>query len=408
MRTEYTVGCADFANAPGICDTFSREGRRAVKTFAFVVLLAFAANAQPRHKLVVNSDTEEGKLLQQIGQQTDDPKKQALLEEFIAKYPKHDGVTWVYGQLQPLYIKQNQFDKALDAGDKALAIDPDDLDVSYNNLKAAEGKKDPDPIKKWALQTSQIARKTISAAKPGNEDDKNRADYARQVDTYCEYSLYATALQSTDVNKTLELVEALEQLNPRSQYLPKVYGNYLSALRQSGQVDKAGSTAEKLADNGLANEDVLLIAADYNLQKKNQPDKVILYSTKLLDLLNSNALKSKAKPEGVSDADWEKKQQTLSGLAYWMAGITYSGQGKYAEADKSLRDALPNLKDEQVRAIALFHLGLADYQLGKAGKNRAQIQDALKYSEQSAAIASPLQAQAQKNVRAIRGELGGK
>src|SRR5450759_304881 len=218
MRTEYTVGCADFANAPGICDTFSREGRRAVKTFAFVVLLAFAANAQPRHKLVVNSDTEEGKLLQQIGQQTDNPKKQALLEEFIAKYPKHDGVTWVYGQLQPLYIKQNQFDKALDAGDKALAIDPDDLDVSYNNLKAAEGKKDHDPIKKWALQTSQIARKTISAAKPGNEDDKNRADYARQVDTYCEYSLYATALQSTAVNKTLELVEALEKLNPRSQY----------------------------------------------------------------------------------------------------------------------------------------------------------------------------------------------
>jgi tetratricopeptide (TPR) repeat protein len=96
----------------------------------------------------------------------------------------------------------------------------------------------------------------------------------------------------------------------------------------------------------------------------------------------------------------------VSGLAYWMAGITYSGQGKYAEADKSLRAALPNLKDEQVRAIALFHLGLADYQLGKAGKSRAQIQDALKYSEQSAAIASPLQAQEQKNVRAMRGELG--
>jgi tetratricopeptide (TPR) repeat protein len=89
-----------------------------------------------------------------------------------------------------------------------------------------------------------------------------------------------------------------------------------------------------------------------------------------------------------------------------MAGITYSGQGKYAEADKSLRAALPNLKEQQVRAIGLFHLGLADYQLGKASKNRAQIQDALKYSEQSAAIQSPLQPQAQKNVRAIRGELG--
>lgn len=372
-----------------------------MKTVAFLLLLAYAARAQHRPKLVVDPNSDEGRLLQQIGQQNDDTKKQALLEEFIAKYPKHDGVIWVYAQLQPLYIKQNQFDKALEVGEKAIAIDPDDVDICYNNLKAAEGKKDPDLIKKWAMQTSQAARKIITAAKPGNDDDKNRADYARQVDTYCEYALYATALQSTDLNKTAELLEALEQLNSKSQYLPKVYSNYLNALRQSGQVDKAGTTAEKLADTGLANEDILLIAADYNLQKTNQPDKVILYSTKLID-----ALKSRTKPEGVSDADWQKKQQSLSGLANWMAGITYSGEAKYAEADKFLRAALPNLMDEQVRAIALFHLGVADYQLYKAERNLTQIEDALKYSEQSAAIRSPLQAQAQKNVRAIRSELG--
>lgn len=375
--------------------------RRAVKTFAFLLAFTLAAGAQQRHKLVINSDTDEGKLLQQIGQQTDGARKQPLLEEFIAKYPKHDAVAWVYSQLQPIYIKQNQFDKALAGGDQALAIDPDNLDAAYNNLKAAEGKKDPDLIKKWAVQTTEIARKTASSAKAGDEEEKNRADYARQVETYSEYSLYATALQSTDPGKTVDLVETLEQLNPKSLYLPKVYGNYLSALRQSGQVDKAGSTAEKLADNNLANEDVLLIAADFNLQKKNQPDKVLLYSTKLID-----ALQSKTKPEGVGEADWEKKRQSISALAYWMSGITYSGQGKYEQADKSLRAALPNLKDEQVRGIALFHLGFADYQLFKASKNIDQVQDALKYLEQSASIVTPLQPQAQKNLRAIRGELG--
>jgi len=350
------------------------------------MMLAFAASAQQRPKLAINSESEQGKLLQEIEQQNDEAKKQALLEQFAAKYPKHQGAPWVYEQLQTLYLKHNEFDKTLDSGSKALAIDGADLDAAYHNLKAAEGKKDPDLVKKWALETSQIARKTAGS-------DPKHAEYTRQVDVYCEYSLYSTALRSADPAKTIDLVESLEQLNPKSQYLPKVYGNYLNALRQSGQADKAGAGAEKLADRDAATPDVLLIAADYNLQKKNQPDKVILYSTKLLNALQS-------------DADAELKKNSLAGLANWMLGITYAAQVKYGQADKSLRAALPNLNDEQVRASALFYLGVADYQLGKSTQHKDLILDALQFSQQSAAISSPQQAQAQKNVRAIQGELG--
>src|SRR5207253_892649 len=100
----------------------------------------------------------EGKLLQEISQQASDSKKQTLMEEFIAKYPKHEGVGWVYGQLQARYLKQSQFEKALAAGESALTLDPADLDAAYNDLKAAEGLKDSGLIKKWALETSRIAR----------------------------------------------------------------------------------------------------------------------------------------------------------------------------------------------------------------------------------------------------------
>ena len=358
------------------------------------ILLLFAATlaAQQPQQLTINSETDEGMLLQQIERQTDEPKKQALLEQFIAKYPKHQGAPWVYRQLQAIYTNKKQFDKTLDAGTKALAVDADDLDAAYNNLKAAEAKSDIDLIRKWALRTSELAHKNAHSAP---------AEYAMQVGVYCEYSLYSAASHSTDPNKVVDLVETLEHLNPESQYVPKAYGNYLATLRKMDQVDKAGSAAEKLADRGVNNEDVLMVAADYNLQKKTQPEKVIQYSTRLIE-----ALRSKPKPEGAADAEWEAKKQSLSGLANWMAGVTYSGQGNSALADKYLRAALPNLKDQQVLAIGLFHLGLADYQLGKSGKNRGLIQDALKYSQESAAIDSPLQAQAQKNAQAIRGELG--
>lgn len=363
-------------------------------------LCAFALSAQ-QHKLSIDIETDEGKLLHRLEEQENPLQKRQIMEEFVAKYPKHAGVPWVYGQLQPIYLKDGQFDRVLEAGEKALAVDPDNPDLAYNNLKAAEGKKDPELVKTWSARTSQSARKIIDAGKQATDTDKKTLDYARQLDIYTEYSVYALALQVTDPAQTIDLTENLEQRNPKSQYLPKLSGKYLNALRQAGQGEKAGVRAEQLAAIDPNNEDALLIAADWYLQKKNQPEKVIAYSTKLLKLLQD-----KPKPEGLSDQDWKRKRDSFLGLGYWMPGVTYSAQGQFKDADQWLRLALPYLADDQLRAMGLFHLGLANYQLGKAAKNKARMQEGLKYSEESAALASPLQVQALKNVQVIRAELG--
>ncbi len=366
-----------------------------VKTWLLVMSFSLAAFAQPAsHKLVINIESPEGQLLQQIALQTEEPRKLALMEEFVSKYPKYEGVAWVYGQLQPLYIKQGQFNTALEIGDKALAIDPGEVDAAYYNLKAAEGKKDPDLIVKWAVATAAIARKTA--------ENPAVADRAKQIDRYCEYALYSAARQSTDAVKTIALVETLEQLNAHSQYLPKVYTSYFNALRQAGQAEKAGLKAEKMAESSGASVDVLLVAADFSLQKKNEPDKVLAYSSRIVEALN-------AKPDSVGETEWAKKRESTLALVSWMQGVVYSLQGKWFEADKSLRGALPGLLDQQVRASSLYYLGLVDYQIAKiGGRDKAWMQEALRFSEQSAAIESPLQAQAEKTVRMIRVESAAK
>ena len=45
------------------------------------------------------------------------------------------------------------------------------------------------------------------------EDWKRRVDFAKQLDTYTEYSLYAASLQTTDPNKRVQLGEALITLH---------------------------------------------------------------------------------------------------------------------------------------------------------------------------------------------------
>jgi len=195
------------------------------------------------------------------------------------------------------------------------------------------------------------------------------------------------------------LTETLEKRNPQSQYLPKVYGKYLNALRQTGQNDKALAKAEELAAADPSNEDVLLVAADANLQKR-QYDKVLLYADKLLALL-----KDKPKPDGLSDADWQRRRDSLLGLGNWMVGVTQGTQSHFAEADQALRAGLPLVTDPELRGIGLFHLGWANYQLGKAAKDKAKMREGLKYTEESAGIKSQVQAQAQRNAEAMRGDV---
>src|SRR5579864_649258 len=232
-----------------------------------LLVLPAAAQEQKQH-FTINVGTPEGQMIQAIGQEPDDDKKLALAQDFLSKYPKHEGAGWVTGQLQSVYLKQKEYDKAIEAGEKALANDPNDLDVTYYCLKAAEGKEDADLVKTWAARTSQIARKiTASNKAPADDVEKQYQDYVKGVDTYSEYALYALATKTRDPKQVAELGAALEQQNVKSKYMPLMSGIYLNALTQSGQSAKTCPTAEKLAAANSKDADSLVIAADCSLRK---------------------------------------------------------------------------------------------------------------------------------------------
>jgi tetratricopeptide (TPR) repeat protein len=380
----------------------SHMGKR-LFALTYALLVASIAEAQ-RHKLTtLNAETPEGKMLQEIGQETDASKKLAMMEQFASKFPGHDAAGWVYSQMQVAYSKVGDSDKAIVAGEKLLAIDAMDLDAAYANLKASEAKKDANGVLKWSSVTSDIAKKTIAAPKGAGQSDEEFAhavDFAKQVDTYTEYSLYATAAAEQDPQTVMKLADALEKRNPNSQYIATVLPRYSVAAQQANALPTAVAYGERAFKRGQFSEDMLLVMADNELQKRNV-DKVVAYSDKIIELM------SRPKPEGVSDADWEKKKAVTTGLAYWMSGTSLSGNNKFAEADKRLRSALPFVKDnEQLYGSALFHLGLANYKMAQASKNKVQIADAVKFSKQAAAVKGPLAAQAAKNVRVMQQEFG--
>ena len=362
-----------------------------------LIIAAGAALAQ-RHQLgTVNAETPEGQLLQQIGQAPDEAKKLELMVQFATQSPKHEAIGWVYEQMQAAYIKAGPPDKVIETGEKLLALDADDVGAAHQNLKAAEAKKDPDLILKWSNRTSQLARKLAASAQPTDADEvenwKKRVDYAKQLDTYTEYSIYAAVLQTQDPRKRLELIDALNTRNPKNQYAGQMTQLQFGLYRQLNDNAKALALAEKTLETDQTSEDMLAFVANDYVDKKRDPEKVIAYSARIVELMGT-----KPKPEGVSEDEWAKKKKSLSGLAHFWSGSTSFNLKKFSAADKELRAAIPLVEgNDQLKATTLFFAGLANY-------NMKNLPDALRFNQECAAIKSQFQAKAAENARVLRSQ----
>ncbi len=366
-------------------------------------LSALALFSQNRHKVDINTETPEGQLLQQLGQEQDAAKKTLMLEDFAAKYPKHSSYAWVLGQLSANLIKSQQWDKVFPVAQALVGFDAADSEMAYSGLQAAVAKNDPTLIAKWAAITNDAAKKGAARPKPANEDEEAMWEYqvkfSQQVQERCEYEVYTAGLRQTDPAKRIEMLDALGALNPKSKYAVTSDDAYILAYRQLGANDKALAVAEKADAANTANEDMYLLLANGSFEKKEN-DKVVAYSDKLVALL-----KDKAAPQGMSPDDWGKKKKTTLGAGYWLKGMVYAGANKFKEADETLREGLPFYEDnEQLLAPALFQLGLANNKLGTAGKiaDKKRLTDAVGYFSRCAAIKSPYQTQAATNVKVIR------
>ncbi|HTB19766.1 MAG TPA: hypothetical protein VK708_16705 [Bryobacteraceae bacterium] len=356
--------------------------------------------AQEKQNFVFNPSTPEGQILQNLGQETDDARKVSLGQDFLAKYPKHEAAGWVASQLESGLLGQKEYDKVLEVAETAYANGPD-MDAAYFALKAAVAKDDIAQTKKWSARTSEAARKLTSSAKaPTDEDAKHDLEYAKQVDEYSEYALYVVALKAQPKDE-VDLVDTLIKQNPKSQYLSEVANSYFAALGKAGEGAKACPAAMKIAVE--KNAEAMLYAADCSW-RGNRADAVVSYAAKAAE-----AASTRSKREGVSDADWGAQKAALIGTASFYTGVGNTMEMRYGPANKALKAALPAIKgNTQLYAIALFDLGLANYQLGKPVGDKAQMREGLKYFQESAGLASPMQDQASRNAKLVLAELGGK
>ncbi len=375
------------------CKESVRGGHVNKLTTVSTALLTAVFAAAQHPKPAFDPETKDGLLIQHIQQETDGVEKLRYMEQFAAQYPTHAAAPWVYDQLQPVYLASKEWDQAMHIGELRLAMEPGNLEAGKISLRAAEAKGDPQLVAKWADRVWTVAASLIAKSGPAAAD-------AHTTQEYAEFCLYSAAERTTDLHERLALYKQLDERNPSSKYAQKLPVEFFRIYREIGPQDKAIETAERLMQSDPDNVDPIMYLADLHFHKDTpkEREKVIALTAKAIEILEK-----KPRPESESEADWPAKKAQVLGTAYYMGGVASSMNGMYARADQMLRVALPSIKDPSIEAGVLYHLGMANYKLAdKGGPSRSM--DALKFMRRCAAIRSPFQEQAMRNIEGIKSE----
>lgn len=383
-----------------------------VRTVVLVLAVSCTVVAQEKD-LVPPAITPEGQFLELIDLEADPQKQLMLMDLFVKQFPAYNAMAAVYSEMQANCVKLSQFDRALEIGEKLLAIDQDDAEALKLNLEAARGKQDQGLIKKWVDRLAQLNQNETTGAitatstinlpfvdGPGGGVDAPGTPGApgsvsRMVKARMEAALFNKAIDETNPTVRLDTLDQFLKQFPQSAHLSKVnYLRYL-AYRQLGDTKKALTVAERIVVRDQTREDLLYFVAETYFAQKRELAKVLTYSTAMLDLMNG-----KSKPENLSDAEWAKQKETITLQSHYMIGTTHIYQEQFPQADKNLRLALAGgSMSEATRASILTSLGWANYKI----KN---IPDAIKFYEQCSAIPGPLQTAASQSLASIKNEYG--
>ena len=313
------------------------------------------------------------------------------MESFVDKYPTHVSATWVLAELQAIYLRDGKFAQAIAAGDRILAVDPDDIAIAQENLRAAEAAKDPVRIR----QSARVALATAVRLKKAPQEDPA---FLTQVETYADYTLYNLAASAHAAERAQRLEEFASE-RPGSPYARNIRPELFALYQQQGLHARALQIAEEEMRRGAQTPDMLFYAATRAYEKQDKA-KATLYAKRLLETLPATPA-----PQGTSEADWLRAKQLKTGLARWMLGVIASQEQRWLDADIHLRAALPLVsQNKDVHAETLYHLGLVNFKLGESKQDTKRLADSVRFNQLCAGIASTFQSQAKQNAASIRSQ----
>ncbi len=338
-----------------------------IAVFALGICAIPLGAQQPCPGLTVVVNSPEDQMMLAVNG-ADSPQDQiAALDKYAADHASAPAMTCANELYAAAYVKQNDFAKAIAAGEKDLAANYLDGNLAISLAKAYVGAgQATDNAFALIDKAPAVIKAEANPPKPSNVSDaawqsnlQAWAETAKDDRAYMEYAFFQLLGRVPDANKRIACLDAFSQAYADSTNLGGVYAQYVVAYGALNDGAKADDYAEKAVAASPNDVATLNLIADSYATRQTHLDKAEADAKKALDL--ATAMK---KPDGISDADFQAQQNlqlaaahlTLGFVAFQHGSTTHHMTGAIQELKTAatLGKADPNLQ-----ARALFYEGYA-------------------------------------------------
>jgi tetratricopeptide (TPR) repeat protein len=355
----------------------------------FLMLAASPAAAQLGRQVAVQAGTPEDKELTAINQASTAQQKLALLDKFAAEHPSGDMALMADQLYVSIYLSLKNYPKVYEYGEKGLAIDPNNLNIGVDLVRAAELQNSAAKMFNYGVEVGQMVTRYKSEPPPANfpadewaaEKQQNLAAAQPQIDWVAGvlYSAAASARSEALLNRFMDAF-------PDSSYTENAEVRIAQAYNRSGESAKLLAFVEKRVAANPNDIGMQVLLADYLSGKGTDLDRAAASANKAIQLLSTAT-----KPAGMTEAQWEKQSNGQKGLAYSALGQVYVNQKDDAKAVAAFEQAKPLLKDSTLNyARNLYRLGFTLAQMKRDTEARAALEEAARPDTSYRAMAEEL------------------
>jgi len=223
------------------------------------------------------------------------------------------------------------------------------------------------------LGVAAMAAAAQSAAQPAQQPSQPAAQSAQGqppaspsqapvIKDPAEYNAYVGAIQQKDPAAQISGLEAFLTQYPNSVMKVAALETLMQDYQKTNGQQKTLDTATKLVTVDPCNVRAIALLAYFDRAKAQNGDsnaKQDLVDAKKYGQMGVDCLPKFAKPEGTSDADYQKMKQQMTGIFDAAIGLADLTDKNYDDARKSLRAAADSSPDSQKDFSIVYPLAMA-------------------------------------------------
>lgn len=319
----------------------------------------------PRSPVIIN--TPEDKLMLAVNGAESPQEQVDALNKFLTDHADSEFIPCVNEYLTTTYVKLQQYDKAIEAGEKDVAANYMDVNLLENLMKAYVGAgQASDGAFELINNAPQVIHDEIMQTPSGSDEEVAKARQAatqqvKEIKAYMEYAFFQLLPRVTDPAKRIQDLDAFLKAYPDTPNMSQANVQYFAAYQMAGDAEKMFEYGNKAVESDPTNVSTLNLVADaFATAKEPHTKEAGEYAQKALDLATDMQ-----KPENMSDDQFKTFRDTQMGLAHATLGYTqlqeHSRSHRVAPAIKEFEAAVDLLaSNPQLQARTLYFLGYAN------------------------------------------------